>query len=133
MTAIISAAIRAAATVGGVLLLGWVVGAVGMDRYDAWYRAYSSTQLVAIACIAFVTGSAAAVGFRAATSSLRQTKPSGTLAGVAAGLAVTLFIVLTGREYSGPIWVPLLGLAAVVIVVAFRLGRVDQKASSRVV
>jgi hypothetical protein len=121
MKTIISAAVRAAATVGAALLGSMVVLLVGIDRYQAWYRAYHSTLLVAIACIALTTGAAAAIGFRAGAPSLQQTKPTGTLAGVTAGLAVWLFLVLTGKEYSGGLWLPLLSLAAVVAGVAFIL------------
>ena len=122
------------ATVAAALLGSMVVAVVGLDRYEAWYRSFpNSTLFLAIAIITFTTGLAAAVGFRAGTPTLRYTKPTGTLAGVSAGLAVMFFVVITQNGYSGAIWMPLACLAAVVTGMAFYLARLDRKASSNVV
>ena len=121
------AALLATATVAGGLLVAIIIELIGADRHEAWYRAHSSsTQLLAVVIISLVTGVAAAIGFRAATSSLQQTKPAGVLAGVVGGFAVLLFLILTGREYTGNAWLPFFGLAAIVAGAAFYLARLDR-------
>ena len=134
MRSILGAATRAMATSLATMLGGLVIAMVGADRYEAWYRTYSFSALLASAmAIGLVTGLCAAVGFRAGTPVLTHSKQAGKLAGLSSVAFVSAFLVLTGREYGGGLMIPFLALVLANVAFAFYLARLDRRAVRNVV